>query len=185
MSLDLYTPPPPLHLAARVKTHPTADWATFRIPHITHRSTEIFRTFHSTFYLLHSACRNSAFYQQPIQSTCTTTVTHRTSAMMFAAHVAIFILLTSIVSRPAGAPPISMSKKHVVFAILLRPRTTVANFSRMFADGIVPKDFKPPTQHHNGTHQNRPTDCTLLSFCRLLSASAGTSALRRINPPYK
>jgi len=102
--------------------------------------------------------------------------------MMFTAHVAIFILLTSIVSRPVGTPPISMSKKHVVFAILLRPRTTVANFSRMFADGIVPKDFKPPTPHHNGTHQKRPTDCTLLPFAlgkrRYLSTDAYQSTIQ-------
>jgi len=49
--------------ALRVKMHPTADRATFRIPHITHRSTVSFRTLHTAFYLPHSACRNSAFYQ--------------------------------------------------------------------------------------------------------------------------
>jgi len=73
-SLDLIPPPPPLHLAARVKTHPTTDWATFRIPHITHRSAEIFRTFHSAFYLPHSACRNS-FSRTPmysVRSVCAT-----------------------------------------------------------------------------------------------------------------
>jgi len=30
-----------------VKIHPTADKATFRIPHITHRSAVALRTFHS------------------------------------------------------------------------------------------------------------------------------------------
>jgi len=43
--------------------------ATFRIPHITHRSAVTFRIFHSAFYLPHSACRNSAFYQQPNKTT--------------------------------------------------------------------------------------------------------------------
>ena len=34
----------------RLKTHLTANRATFRIPYITHRSAVTFRTFHSTFY---------------------------------------------------------------------------------------------------------------------------------------
>ena len=63
----VYTPTPPssLHPRKRLKTHPTTDRATFRIPHITHHSAVTFCTFHSAFYLTHSACRNSVFYQQP------------------------------------------------------------------------------------------------------------------------
>ena len=45
-------PPPP---CTRVKTRPTTNKQTFRIPHITHRSAVSFRTFHSAFYLPHSA----------------------------------------------------------------------------------------------------------------------------------
>ena len=61
----------PTPLAPCVKLHPTADKATFRIPHSTHRSVVTFCTFHSAlFCILHSAFRmpqfhNSAFYQQP------------------------------------------------------------------------------------------------------------------------
>ena len=51
----------------RVKTRPTTNKEIFRIPHITHRSAVVtFHTFHSAFYLPHSACRNSSFYQQPV-----------------------------------------------------------------------------------------------------------------------
>jgi len=50
----------PLH--PRVKLHPTADRATFRIPHITHRSAVTFHTFHSrSFRILPSAFRLPQF----------------------------------------------------------------------------------------------------------------------------
>jgi len=58
----VYTPTPTTNPAPHLKTYPTADWETFHIPHITHRSAVIFCTFHSAFYLPHSACHNSAFY---------------------------------------------------------------------------------------------------------------------------
>jgi len=43
---------------------PSADKAIFHVRHITHDSAVTFHTFHSAFYLRHSACHNSAFYQQ-------------------------------------------------------------------------------------------------------------------------
>jgi len=51
----LYAYPRPLAPCEELKTHPTAVRATFRIPHITHRSAVTFRTFHSAFYLPHAA----------------------------------------------------------------------------------------------------------------------------------
>jgi len=59
-------PPPSLHPAPRVKTHQTADSATFRILHITHRSAVIFHTFHSAFFLLHAA--NLHFTNSPVEA---------------------------------------------------------------------------------------------------------------------
>jgi len=61
----LCTYPDAIPTPSEIKTHPTADSATFRIPHITHRSAVTFRTFHPAFYLPHSAFRNSVFYEQP------------------------------------------------------------------------------------------------------------------------
>ena len=49
-----------------MKTHPTTEKTTIRIPHITHHSTVTFCTFHSgPFRISPCTLRNSAFYSLP------------------------------------------------------------------------------------------------------------------------
>ena len=68
-----------------------------------------------------------------------------------------------------------MSKKHVVFAILLRPRTTVENLKGMVADVVSPSNNHATSL----TRRNSATEATPAKH----AARAGNVAPPHINPP--
>ena len=83
------------------------------------------------------------------------------------------ILLTSMTTRPADVPPISMSKKHLGLAILLRPRTTVTKLRKMVAVRIFPRELH---QSHQ-THTHSATE-------RLITLAKHAARAGSISPPY-